>query len=157
MTAPHDVRKAVIPAAGLGTRFLPATKAVPKEMLPIVDVPTIQMVIEEALDAGIGRVVVDNFDELALLDRLARDRGRRQAALLRLPLDRLGDGTPVGSAAVRAFIEKRQPPVTLHGHIHESPGVERLGRTTSANPGDSMTRLRAIRVDLKNLSVTLLR
>ena len=47
------VRKAVIPAAGLGTRFLPATKAMPKEMLPIVDKPTIQYIIEEAIASGI--------------------------------------------------------------------------------------------------------
>src|SRR5438094_190983 len=60
MTAAHHVRKAVIPAAGLGTRFLPATKAIPKEMLPIVDVPTIQLVIEEAVHAGITDVVVAN-------------------------------------------------------------------------------------------------
>ena len=52
------VRKAVIPAAGLGTRFLPVTKAVPKEMLPIVDVPAIQYVIEEAVMAGISDVLV---------------------------------------------------------------------------------------------------
>ena len=69
-------------------------------------------------------------------------------------LDRLMDGTPVGSEAVRAFLEKRQPPISLHGHIHESPGVQRLGRTIIANPGDSMTRLRALEVDLKSLSVT---
>lgn len=48
----QKVRKAVIPAAGLGTRFLPATKACPKEMLPIVDKPTIQYIIEEALASG---------------------------------------------------------------------------------------------------------
>ena len=53
MTAIKQVRKAVIPAAGLGTRFLPATKATPKEMLPIVDKPTIQYIIEEALASGI--------------------------------------------------------------------------------------------------------
>ena len=47
------VRKAVIPAAGLGTRFLPATKALAKEMLPIVDKPTIQFIVEEALKSGI--------------------------------------------------------------------------------------------------------
>jgi UTP--glucose-1-phosphate uridylyltransferase len=52
------VRKAVIPAAGLGTRFLPASKSVPKEMLPIVDKPTIQYVIEEAVRAGIDDVIV---------------------------------------------------------------------------------------------------
>src|SRR5690348_12047311 len=52
------VRKAVIPAAGMGTRFLPATKAVPKEMLPVVDTPTIQYVVEEAVAAGIGDVLL---------------------------------------------------------------------------------------------------
>ncbi|MBQ8148623.1 MAG: UTP--glucose-1-phosphate uridylyltransferase GalU [Lachnospiraceae bacterium] len=52
------IRKAVIPAAGLGTRFLPATKAIPKEMLPIVDVPTIQYIIEEAVQSGIEEILV---------------------------------------------------------------------------------------------------
>ena len=52
------VRKAVIPAAGLGTRFLPATKALAKEMLPIVDKPTIQFIVEEALKAGIKDILV---------------------------------------------------------------------------------------------------
>ena len=52
------VRKAVIPAAGLGTRFLPATKAQPKEMLPIVDKPTIQYIIEEAVQSGIEDIII---------------------------------------------------------------------------------------------------
>ena len=56
----HKLRKVVIPAAGLGTRFLPATKAVPKEMLPIVDQPTIQLIVEEALRAGAEEVVLIN-------------------------------------------------------------------------------------------------
>src|SRR5262249_61696532 len=51
-------RKAVIPAAGLGTRFLPATKAVPKEMLPIVDIPTIQYIVQEAIDSGLTDLVL---------------------------------------------------------------------------------------------------
>ena len=50
------IRKAVIPAAGLGTRFLPVTKAVPKELLPIVDIPTLQYIIEEAAASGIEEV-----------------------------------------------------------------------------------------------------
>lgn len=54
----HKIRKAVIPAAGLGTRFLPATKAQPKEMLPIVDKPTIQYIIEEAVQSGIEDVII---------------------------------------------------------------------------------------------------
>lgn len=52
------VRKAVIPAAGLGTRFLPATKAIAKEMLPIVDKPTIQFIVEEAIASGIEDIIV---------------------------------------------------------------------------------------------------
>lgn len=52
------VKKAVIPAAGLGTRFLPATKAMAKEMLPIVDKPTIQFIVEEALASGIEDILI---------------------------------------------------------------------------------------------------
>ena len=80
------VRKAVIPAAGLGTRFLPATKAIPKEMLPIVDVPTLQLIVEEALDAGIEEIVLvtgrgkssieDHFDHSYELEHTLRERGK---------------------------------------------------------------------------------
>ena len=52
------IKKAIIPAAGLGTRFLPATKAIPKEMLPIVDIPTIQYIIQEAVDSGIEEILI---------------------------------------------------------------------------------------------------
>lgn len=84
------VRKAVIPAAGLGTRFLPATKAMPKEMLPIVDVPTIQLVIEEAVAAGIRDIVIingrnkssieDHFDHAYELEHTLRERGKDDLA-----------------------------------------------------------------------------
>src|SRR6195256_2632331 len=79
-----SVRKAVIPAAGLGTRFLPATKAVPKEMLPIIDVPTIQLVVEEALDSGIEEIILvtgrgksaieDHFDTSPELEHMLAKR-----------------------------------------------------------------------------------
>ena len=52
------VKKAIIPAAGYGTRFLPATKALPKEMLPIIDTPTIQYIVEEAVKAGIEDIII---------------------------------------------------------------------------------------------------
>ena len=58
MKAPAPIRKAVFPAAGLGTRFLPATKAQPKEMLPLVDKPIIQYVIEEAVASGIEKIII---------------------------------------------------------------------------------------------------
>ena len=72
----------------------------------------------------------------------------------RTKLDRLVDGTPIGSRAIREFIERAQPPLTLHGHVHESPGVDKLGRTVMVNPGDSVRRLQAVRVDLGDFSVT---
>jgi UTP--glucose-1-phosphate uridylyltransferase len=82
------IRKAVLTAAGLGTRFLPATKAQPKEMLPVVDKPIIQYGIEEALAAGIGqiivvtgrdkRAIVDHFDISFELEHYLADRGRRE-------------------------------------------------------------------------------
>ena len=83
------IRKAVFPVAGLGTRFLPATKAMPKEMLTVVDRPLIQYVVEEARDAGIehfilvtGRnksVIEDHFDIQVELEKTLRDRGRNDA------------------------------------------------------------------------------
>lgn len=72
-------------------------------------------------------------------------------------LDRLYDGRPVGSRAIRDFIERRRPPLTLHGHVHESAGVDRIGTTVSVNPGDSLAALRAVRVDLGTLDVNPLR
>ena len=79
------VKKAVIPVAGLGTRFLPATKTVPKELLPIVDIPSIQYVVQEAVDAGIEEIIFvtgrgkdaieDHFDEAPELEQILTDRG----------------------------------------------------------------------------------
>ena len=79
------VRKAIIPAAGLGTRFLPATKAQPKEMLPIVDKPTIQYIVEEAIEAGIEDIIIisgrnkrsieDHFDKAYELEEELRKKG----------------------------------------------------------------------------------
>lgn len=70
----QKVRKAVIPAAGLGTRFLPATKAMPKEMLPIVDTPTIQYIIEEALQSGIKEfVIITNSSKKAIENHFSVD------------------------------------------------------------------------------------
>lgn len=82
------IRKAVIPAAGLGTRFLPATKAQPKEMLPIVDKPVIQYIVEEAAAAGIEQVIIitgqhkraieDHFDRSFELEYRLADSGKKQ-------------------------------------------------------------------------------
>lgn len=84
-SAPPAVTKAVIPAAGLGTRFLPATKATPKEMLPVVDTPAIQMVVEEAVEAGLPDILMitgrnkrpleDHFDRNWELEHTLEQKG----------------------------------------------------------------------------------
>ncbi|MGG4507248.1 UTP--glucose-1-phosphate uridylyltransferase GalU [Heyndrickxia sporothermodurans] len=80
------IRKAIIPAAGLGTRFLPATKAMPKEMLPIVDKPTIQFIVEEAVASGIEDIIIvtgkgkraieDHFDNAPELEQNLKEKGK---------------------------------------------------------------------------------
>jgi UTP--glucose-1-phosphate uridylyltransferase len=80
------VRKAITPAAGLGTRFLPATKAMPKEMLPIVDKPTIQYIVEEAIASGIEDIIIvtgkgkraieDHFDNAFELEQDLIEKGK---------------------------------------------------------------------------------
>lgn len=85
---PQRVRKAVFPAAGLGTRFLPATKSSPKEMLPLVDKPLIQYGVEEAVASGIESVIIvtgrgkaaieDHFDISFELERLLEERGKQE-------------------------------------------------------------------------------
>ena len=80
------IRKAIIPAAGLGTRFLPATKAMPKEMLPIVDKPTIQYIVEEAIASGIEDIIIvtgkgkraieDHFDNALELETNLMEKGK---------------------------------------------------------------------------------
>jgi len=82
----QKVRKAIIPATGLGTRFLPASKAMPKEMLPIVDKPTIQYIVEEAIESGIEDIIIvtgrgkraieDHFDNSFELEQLLEDKGK---------------------------------------------------------------------------------
>ncbi|MDO3675745.1 UTP--glucose-1-phosphate uridylyltransferase GalU [Paenibacillus ehimensis] len=82
----RKVRKAIIPAAGLGTRFLPATKAMPKEMLPIVDKPTIQYIVEEAVQSGITDIIIvtgkgkraieDHFDNAFELEHSLLEKGK---------------------------------------------------------------------------------
>jgi UTP--glucose-1-phosphate uridylyltransferase len=104
------VSKAVIPAAGLGTRFLPATKAQPKEMLPLVDKPAIQYVVEEALRAGIHDVLIvtgrgkrtieDHFDRAFELEYYLHQKGK---------LDLLEDLRSVGEGAVIHYMRQRDP------------------------------------------------
>jgi len=94
------VRKAVIPAAGLGTRFLPATKAMPKEMLPIVDKPTIQFIVEEAKKSGIEDILIvtgktkrsieDHFDSNPELEQNLQEKGKTKLLKLTQGITHLG-------------------------------------------------------------------
>jgi len=117
---PHTRIKAVIPAAGLGTRFLPATKAMPKEMLPVVDKPAIQYVVEEAVSAGIDDILVilgrnkntisNHFDSVPELETKLTDKGdlerlqRVQASsdLADIHFVRQGEPKGLGHAVLRA-------------------------------------------------------
>ncbi|MFF1251091.1 UTP--glucose-1-phosphate uridylyltransferase GalU [Pseudarthrobacter sp. NPDC058329] len=119
-TSNPRVRKAVIPAAGLGTRFLPATKAMPKEMLPVVDKPAIQYVVEEAVNVGLNDVLMitgrnkraleDHFDRVPALESTLEDKGDTaklasiQAAsnLGDIHYVRQGDPNGLGHAVLRA-------------------------------------------------------
>jgi UTP--glucose-1-phosphate uridylyltransferase len=133
------VRKAVIPAAGLGTRFLPATKATPKEMLPVVDKPAIQYVVEEAVRAGIDDLLVvtgrnkpsleDHFDrafelETQLEAKAGDDEGKRQL------LDRVRDSTDL---AKMHFVRQKDPRGLGHAvgcgadHVGREPFAVLLG------------------------------
>ena len=129
-----SVRKAVIPAAGLGTRFLPFSKAVPKEMLPVVDRPVIQYVIEEAVDAGIDdilivtsrhkKVIEDHFDRLTDLEEQLEAKGKPGEAeqvralgrMARLQFVRQGEALGLGHAIGVA-----------RDHVGDEPFVVLLG------------------------------
>ncbi|MEU6308707.1 UTP--glucose-1-phosphate uridylyltransferase GalU [Streptomyces chartreusis] len=119
-TSPRTVRKAVVPAAGLGTRFLPATKATPKEMLPVVDKPAIQYVVEEAAAAGLDdvlmitgrhkRAIEDHFDNAFELEQALAAKGdtvrldavRDPARLADIHHIRQGDPLGLGHAVLCA-------------------------------------------------------
>ena len=118
--SPYHVTKAVIPVAGLGTRFLPATKAMPKEMLPIVDKPVIQYVVEEAVSAGLidllmitGRnknALENHFDRVAELEAVLSKKGdekrlfavQESSQLADIHYTRQGDPRGLGHAVLRA-------------------------------------------------------
>ena len=107
---PAKVRKAVFPAAGLGTRFLPATKAMPKEMLPIVDKPIIQYGVEEALHSGIQNIIIvtgrgktaieDHFDVSVELESYLEARGKR---------DQLTEIRKISNMINFAYVRQREP------------------------------------------------
>lgn len=134
MNTNHKVRKAVIPAAGLGTRFLPATKSLPKEMLPVVDKPSIQYVVEEAVRAGITDILVitgrgkgaieDHFDRAFELEFYLEKKGKLELLAETREISELGD---------IHFIRQREPLGLGHAvsvarrHIGDEPFAVLLG------------------------------
>jgi UTP--glucose-1-phosphate uridylyltransferase len=104
------VRKGVFPAAGLGTRFLPATKAQPKEMLPLVDKPTIQYVVEEAVASGLKEIIIvtgrgkraieDHFDAAFELEYFLNDRGK---------LEELAQIKTISELASVSYVRQKEP------------------------------------------------
>jgi UTP--glucose-1-phosphate uridylyltransferase len=112
MTLP-SVRKAIFPAAGLGTRFLPVTKAQPKEMLPLVDKPTIQYGVEEAIASGIEQVImvtgggkraiVDHFDRSLELEHYLEERGKSDLLHILSEVDELSN------QVVIAYVQQKEP------------------------------------------------
>ncbi len=120
-----SVRRAVILAAGLGTRMLPATKSIPKEMLPVVDRPIIQYAVEEAVAAGIEHVVIvlspdraairEHFGGGSRIEAVARERGDNSLAARVLAPERLATFT---------FVEQREPLGTGHAVQQAQPYLE---------------------------------
>ena len=127
----HIVRKAVFPAAGLGTRFLPATKAQPKEMLPIVDKPIIQYGVEEALQSGIRNIIIvtgrgksaieDHFDVSFELENILETRGKKEllaivrgiSDMINVSYVRQKDALGLGHAVLRARESVGQEPFAV--------------------------------------------
>ncbi len=113
MSVSGAVRKAIFPAAGLGTRFLPVTKAQPKEMLPLVDKPTIQYGVEEAIASGIEQVImvtgggkraiVDHFDRSLELEHYLEVRGKEDLLRLLEEVDDLSDAVDI------TYIQQKEP------------------------------------------------
>lgn len=147
-TSPKSVTKAVIPAAGLGTRFLPATKASPKEMLPVVDRPAIQYVVQEAVSAGLDdilmitgrskRALEDHFDRVPDLEASLKESGKddllasvqQATALGELHYLRQGDPKGLGHAVLRAKT-----------HVGEHPFAVLLGDDLIDEKEDLLTRM----------------
>jgi UTP--glucose-1-phosphate uridylyltransferase len=149
-------RKAVIPAAGLGTRFLPATKATPKEMLPVVDKPAIQYVVEEIVRAGIDDVLVitgrnkpsleDHFDRAVELEEtLEADEGKREL------LDRVRLSTDL---ARMHFVRQKDPHGLGHAvscaaeHVGREPFAVLLGDDLIDERDDLLPRMIEIQAEL---------
>jgi UTP--glucose-1-phosphate uridylyltransferase len=149
--ARHGVKKAVIPAAGLGTRFLPATKSQPKEMLPVVDKPSIQYVVEEAVAAGLTDILVitgrgkraieDHFDRNFELEHSLEQSGKREL---------LAEVRDVNELADIHYIRQRDPLGLGHAvsvareHVGDEPFAVILGDDIMVDDGELLRSMLAV-------------
>jgi UTP--glucose-1-phosphate uridylyltransferase len=166
------IRKAVIPAAGMGTRFLPATKAMPKEMLPVVDKPTIQYVVEEAVAAGLDdillitshskRAIEDHFDRAHELEEVLAAKGditgldliRKSSELAAVHYTRQGSPKGLGHAVLCAAQHVgNEPFAVLLGDDFTEPGDPLLRRMleVQARYGGSVVALMEVGIDQVSL------
>ena len=134
MTLGKPVTKAVIPAAGLGTRFLPATKAMPKEMLPVVDQPAIQYVVEEAVRAGLtDLLMITGRQKRALEDHFDREPSLERALELKGDLEKLEAVQHASSLGPLYYVRQGDPKGLGHAvlcarqHIGDEPFAVLLG------------------------------
>jgi UTP--glucose-1-phosphate uridylyltransferase len=118
------IKKAIIPAAGLGTRILPATKAQPKEMLPIVDKPAIQYIVEEAVKAGIENIlIVTGRNKKSIEDHFDKSIELEQALLEKGKLDLLSEIQHISHMANIHFIRQQEPLGLGHAILCAQPFV----------------------------------
>src|SRR3982751_2582462 len=160
------ITKAVIPAAGLGTRFLPATKAMPKEMLPVVDKPAIQYVVEEAVAAGLSDVLMvtgrnktaleNHFDRVGELEDILRSKGEDDKLekvkfatdLADVHYVRQGDPRGLGHAVLRAKMHVgREPFAVLLGDDIIDSRDPLLGRMLEVQAQRNTTVVALLEVD----------
>jgi UTP--glucose-1-phosphate uridylyltransferase len=160
---PFMISKAVIPVAGMGTRFLPATKAMPKEMLPVVDKPAIQYVVEEAVAAGLHDVLMitgrnksaveNHFDKVGELEAVLRAKGddeklekvRYSTDLADVHYVRQGDALGLGHAVLRAKM-----------HVGQEPFAVLLGDDIIDERDPLLTRMLEVQQSLNTTVVALL-
>ncbi|MGW6980906.1 UTP--glucose-1-phosphate uridylyltransferase GalU [Streptomyces sp. NPDC054932] len=123
-STPHRITKAVIPAAGLGTRFLPLTKATPKEMLPVVDKPAIQYVVEEAVAAGMSDILmVTGRNKRPLEDHFDRNHELEEALQRRGDQDKLKSVCASTELADIHYVRQRDPKGLGHAVLCAAPHV----------------------------------
>jgi UTP--glucose-1-phosphate uridylyltransferase len=148
---PRKIKKAVIPAAGLGTRFLPATKSQPKEMLPVVDKPSIQYVVEEAVAAGLTDIlIITGRGKRAIEDHFDRNFELEHSLEQSKKLDLLAEVQDINELADIHYIRQRDPLGLGHAvsvarqHVGDEPFAVILGDDIMVDDGELLRSMIAV-------------